>query len=161
MKRFLSVAAAIAALSLAGCSTRATQGELDQIYIGSPQVAEWHEGLLLKVDEYTGDTALVEAAGAALPTHGVLGGVGAVLNAASLLSSGPIRSYVFHLQKADGEVAVLPPLKYAKKMKFDVGDTYRVLYAEKSLSINWPINLTKYPELAAKTGPREVKTGVQ
>lgn len=161
MKRFLCVVAALAAFTLAGCSTRATQAEIDQLYIGSPQVSAWHEGVLVKVDEFKGDRALVEAAGAALPTHGVLGGVGAVLNAASLVSSGPLHYYVLHLRKANDEVVALPPIEYTRKMTFDVGHTYRVFYAQETLGIKWPADLTKYPELAVKTAARDNKPGVQ
>lgn len=157
MNRFLCMAITIAAVALAGCSTRASQSDLAQIYIGSPQVTEWHEGVLVKAVESKTTSEVVDMAGQALPTQGVLGGIGAVINAASLVSSGAVYSYEFHLQKADGSVAVLPPIQYTKKMNFIVGDTYRVFYAD-GLKIKWPANLTKYPELVARTAAREIKT---
>lgn len=156
MHRFLLPA--IAAVALAGCSTKASQSDLAQIYIGSPQVTEWHEGVLVQAIESKTTSDVVDLAGQALPTHGVLGGVGAVINAASLVSSGAVYSYQFHLKKPDGNVEVLPPIEYTKKMNFIVGDTYRVFYAD-SLKIKWPANLTKYPELTARTAAREIKTG--
>lgn len=106
MHRFLLPA--IAAVALAGCSTKASQSDLAQIYIGSPQVTEWHEGVLVQAIESKTTSDVVDLAGQALPTHGVLGGVGAVINAASLVSSGAVYSYQFHLKKPDGNVAVLP-----------------------------------------------------
>ena len=45
-------------------------------------------------------------------------------------------------------------------MPFFIGDVYRVFYA-KDMSIKWPANLTKYPELIERTGPREIKTGAK
>lgn len=141
---------------LVGCGTTASMEQINQLYIGSPAVSEWHEGVLVKVDESRDDRTGQELAGQALPKSGALGGVGAVLNAASILET-PGYIYVLHLRKDDGEVVKLPYIRYRKKMPFFVGDVYRVFYAD-STNIKWPANLTKYPELIESTGPRQIKT---
>ena len=153
MKHLLAIA--LAAL-LVGCGTTASKEQINQIYIGSPVVTEWHEGVLVKVDESRQDRTLEDLAGQALPKSGALGAVGGVLNAASILET-PDYIYVLHLRKDNGEVVALPSVRYKKKMPFFIGDVYRVFYAP-SLSIKWPANLTKYPELIESTGPREIKT---
>lgn len=156
MKHFFALA--LAAL-LVGCGATATKDQIDQLYIGSPAVTEWHEGVLVKVDESRDDRTGQELAGQALPKSGALGRVGAVLNVSSIVET-PGYIYVLHLRKNDGEVVALPYIRYSKKMPFFIGDVYRVFYA-KDMSIKWPANLTKYPELIERTGPREIKTGAK
>lgn len=157
MSRFLRTSFVAGAIIVAGCATKATQSEISQLYIGSPQVSEWHEGVLVEAVESKTTAETVELAGQALPTQGVLGGVGAAINAASLLGSGAVYTYQFHFRKQDGDVAVLPPIQYNKKMNFIPGDTYRVFYSN-SLGIKWPANLTKYPELVSRTAARDTGT---
>lgn len=156
MKHFFALA--LAAL-LVGCGATATKEQIDQIYIGSPAVTEWYEGVLVKVDESRVDRTVQEFAGQALPKSGALGRVGAVLNVSSIVET-PDYIYVLHLRKNDGEVVALPYIRTPRKSPFFVGDVYRVFYA-KGLSIKWPANLTKYPELIERTGPREIKTGAK
>lgn len=152
MKKFFII---VLTSILVGCGTTASMDQINQIYIGSPSVSEWYEGVLVKVDESRDDRTGQELAGQALPKSGVLGGVGAVLNAASILET-PGYIYVLHLRKDDGSVVKLPHIRYQKKTPFFVGDVYRVFYSE-STHIKWPANLTKYPELIDRTGPREIK----
>lgn len=61
MHRFLIPA--IAVVALAGCSTKASQSDLAQIYIGSPQVNEWHEGVLVEAVESKTTSDVVDLAG--------------------------------------------------------------------------------------------------